>query len=96
MLDFVPAGKVDVSLLDFDKASPLHLALEAGDMDIVEVLLEAGADVNQPNPDFRCGGWTCACVRGWGACDLQGLDGGTEPGPCVYLDAQESEVQWRG
>lgn len=45
-------GKLDVSLLDFDKASPLHYALEAGDMDIVEVLLEAGADVNQPHPDF--------------------------------------------
>lgn len=43
-----------MNLLDFDKASPLHLALEMLDMPMLELLLSRGADVNQPNKDFTC------------------------------------------
>lgn len=31
-----------MNILDFDKASPLHLALEANDLPLVELLLGAG------------------------------------------------------
>lgn len=43
---------VDVNLLDFNKCSALHIALESNDTELVELLIEKGADVNQPNLDF--------------------------------------------
>ncbi|GLC46083.1 hypothetical protein PLESTM_001823500 [Pleodorina starrii] len=46
-------GRCNVNLLDFDKASPLHLALDAGDEELAEMLLRAGANPDQPNPDFK-------------------------------------------
>lgn len=64
-----PAGKIDVNLLDFGRASPLHHALEAGDVALVQLLLDHGADVNQPNPDFRC------------CCGAEGTADGAHAGP---------------
>ena len=48
-----PSGRCNANLLDFDKASPLHLALEAGDEAMVAALLGAGADPDLANPDFK-------------------------------------------
>ncbi len=45
-------GKCNVNLLDFDKASPLHLALEANDLPLVELLLGAGGLTH-----MRYAGW---------------------------------------
>ncbi|GIL69469.1 hypothetical protein Vretimale_13583 [Volvox reticuliferus] len=46
-------GCCNVNLLDFDKSSPLHLALDAEDEEMAERLLRAGANPDQPNPDFK-------------------------------------------
>jgi len=34
---------------DFDKVSPLHIAAQRGRVQVVETLIQGGADVNQPN-----------------------------------------------
>jgi ankyrin repeat protein len=38
--------------LDFDGATPLHLAVEAQDEELMEVLLQGGANPSQHNKDF--------------------------------------------
>lgn len=47
-----PHVGADINLLDFDKRAPLHLALEAQDLEMVEALIKRGADVNLGNQDF--------------------------------------------
>lgn len=39
------------NLCDFDGSSPLHLAVELQDEDVLAALLEGGANPNQPNKD---------------------------------------------
>ena len=46
-----PAG-ASVNILDFDRRSALHLALENLDTPMVMLLLAHGADVNQSSQDF--------------------------------------------
>ena len=53
----------DVSVRDFpDNATALHLAAAAADLEIVEILVEAGADVAGEGDDYEVG------VLGWATC----------------------------
>ena len=41
-----------MNILDFDKRSPLHLALENLDVPLIMLLLARGANANQASQDF--------------------------------------------
>ena len=47
----IPSG-AKVNMLDFDRRSALHLALENTDTPMVLLLLSYGADANQASQDF--------------------------------------------
>ena len=47
----LPAG-ADPNILDFDKRTALHLAMESQSIPLVTLLLQHGADPNLSNADF--------------------------------------------
>lgn len=51
---------VNINAGDYDRRTPLHLAVSAGNVDVIKYLIEKGADVN--------------CKDRWGATPLDDTD----------------------
>ena len=74
--------EVDCESLLQPSRTPLQFAVEGGDLQMMEVLLEAGADVNAPPPEKKYGGATAlqlATIKGHLGIAKRLLDLGADP-----------------
>jgi len=55
-----PDGTLDVNAVNLCGDRPLHLAIQGGHLEIVQILLEKGADPDLPSETQRSG-----CIRYW-------------------------------
>jgi len=82
MRSLIKSGKVNIDLTTSDEISPLYRAAQANDIEAVDILIEAGADVN------------FATKKTTSALYLASLKGFTDVAKSLILSGR-SEINWR-